>query len=114
VFVEDTRGSGAQDAKGLNVPVDFVPYRVPAECAAIFVFVSLGQNQQKRLLYRNRSPALDTIEFGGFEFIETRLRLSGGASFHGWETGKSIGHHRLLKTEISAVGWVERSETHRF
>jgi len=59
-----------QDTKRLSVPIDLVAYRISAEGAAIFIFVSFGQHQEKGLLHRNGAPALNTIEFRRLEFIE--------------------------------------------
>jgi hypothetical protein len=79
--------SGPVEGVKLTALVELVPYRIPADGTAIFVFVSLGEDKEKGLPYGNGAPALDAIELGCLEFVEARLLPVGGSSVRRGERG---------------------------
>jgi hypothetical protein len=75
-------GSGPVEGVELAVFVELVPYRAPADCTAIFVFVSFGQYKKKGFPHRDGPSALQAVEFGGLELVEARLLAGTGLSFY--------------------------------
>lgn len=48
----------------------FSTNRCGTKCAKIFVFVPLGEHEEKALAYRDRAVASRTMKLGGIKFLE--------------------------------------------
>ena len=61
----------------LSGPVCFVSHLGAAELTAIFVFVTVGEDQEQELPDRHGTAALGAIKLGGLQVLKIGLGLAG-------------------------------------
>jgi hypothetical protein len=84
-----------EDAIKLSGAIDLVPHLCTAVSTPIFVPVSVRKDQEKKLVDRNRTPAVGAVEFSGIQFPEMLpalsriLRASGRGT---WKAERAVFH----------------------
>jgi hypothetical protein len=90
--------SCSQDIEVFAASVYFVSHLAPAVNAAVFVPVTVGQNEEEKFPHRHSPPTLETVKLRGFELFELCLRfamlLMGGGR-------ESLIHENLVRIECS-------------
>ena len=101
---EGRDASGFQDALELAGAVYLVPHCATAVLAPIFVFVTLGQDQEQRLSHLNGSSAFGAIEFSGLKFLIICPFLGWGLHSGSYKIKRSFFHVQNLWISLMDCG----------